>query len=121
MRHFRRLIDVIHAGEQAMETALHEDGLNATTTAAFASSLQYSMEELDMLCQYPLRFRTPSTFESVKRLESKMLYFRSLMKESPELARKYWRENGADELKITLSAILNEIDEMLTEETGEFK
>lgn len=118
IRHFRRVIDVIHAGEQAIETALHESDFSTATTAAFASSLQYSLEELDMLCQYPLRFRTPSTFESVNRLRSKMLYFRSLMKESPELARKYWKESATDEFKITLSAILNEIDEMLTEESG---
>ena len=113
MRHLRRVYEVIRATEVAISPVVKDRKTDRKSAATVLSALQYRLDELDALCQYPLRFNDPQTFDNVTGLKSKLVFFRSLLKEDAKSALAHWKETAADQFGLTQSAVLGEIESLI--------
>lgn len=113
MQHLRRVYEVIRAAEVTIAPLIAERKTDKKVITGVDSALQLRLDELDRLCLYPLRFYDQQTFDEVNSLKSKLLFFKSLLKENPKSALQHWKENAADEFSLAMSSVLDEIEKVM--------
>lgn len=118
LRHLLRATEVIRAAEITIKPVIEKKKIDKKTVHAVHSALQYRLDELKRLCEYPLRFNSQAVFDKIKQLESKLMFFASLLKEDAGDALRHWRENPADEFSSALSAAHKEIEKAIRASSG---
>lgn len=110
-RHLRRVEDAIRAAEIATLPLTNHCGKNDKVISKVAESLAYRLDELDMLCRYPLRFNDETTFVRVNALKSKLFYLHTLLATGEvEEALCNWGNSVQEEFAVTLSEVRGEIE-----------
>jgi hypothetical protein len=72
-----------------------------------------------MLCLHPLLFRSEMTFTMVHRLKGKLTYLQGLLQKSDgKETLRYWKEDTAEEFRLVLSTIFQEVDALLKGSRG---
>lgn len=118
LRHLRQAAGIIRSAEITIKPLVEKRMTDKKTVHAVHSALQHRLNELDRLCEYPLRFHNQAVFDKVKQLESKLIFFRSLLKEDVRDALRHWEENSGDEFGAALSAVLKEIEKVIRASSG---
>jgi hypothetical protein len=83
-----------------------------TITSAM-THISFRLSELEMLTRQPLLFHSEFSFSTVYRLKGKIKYFQNLLQEDINKARKYWKEEIADEFTLVISTIFKEVERLL--------
>ena len=110
-RHLRRVEDAIRAAEIATLPLTNHRGKNDKVVSKVAESLAYRLDELDMLCRYPLRFNDETTFVRVNALKSKLFYLHTLLASGEvDEALCNWGNSVQEEFAVTLSEVRGEIE-----------
>ncbi len=110
-RHLRRVEDAIRAAEIATLPLTNHGGKNDKVISKVATSLAYRLDELDMLCRYPLRFNDETTFVRVNALKSKLFYLLTLLAGGEvEEALCNWENSVQEEFEVTLFEVEGEIE-----------
>lgn len=110
-RHLRRVEDAIRATEVATVPLAKHGETDYKAISKVSGSIAYRLDELDMLCRYPLRFHDESAFVRVNTLKSKLFYLNTLLVSGEvEKALSNWEESVRGEFAATLSAVRGEIE-----------
>lgn len=110
-RHLGRVEDAIRAAERAASPLTKHRGKNDKVVSKVAGSLAYRLDELDLLCRYPLRFNDETTFVRVNALKSKLFYLHTLLASGEvEEALSNWGNSVQEEFAVTLSGVKGEIE-----------
>lgn len=119
LRHLRRADEVIRATKVTLRPIVDGGKLDRETTAAVLAGLDLRLNELDVLCFRPLLFHSEMTFNLVHRLKGKLSYLQGLLqKHDGQEALQYWKDETAEEFRLVLSKIFQEVDALLTESRG---
>jgi DNA-binding NtrC family response regulator len=119
LRHLRRADEVIRATKVTLRPIVEGERLDRDTLAAVLPSLDLRLNELDILCFHPLLFRSEMTFTLVHRLKGKLTYLQGLLQKSDgREALRYWQDESAEEFRLVLSTIFQEVDGLLKESRG---
>jgi DNA-binding NtrC family response regulator len=97
--HLRRVDDVLRAIEIAMRPLSDRVRLDTALIEFIRLSLRNHLEELEMLCEKPLKFLKASTYDIACRIKGKLLFFYSLFEKNPEKAKVFWRQELKGMLK----------------------
>ncbi len=109
--HLRRVEDAIRATEVATAHLTKCEGKGCKDISKVATSLAYRLDELDMLCRYPLRFNNDMVFVRVNTLKSKLFYLYTLLASGDvEKALSNWEDSVRDEFAVTLPAVKEEVE-----------
>ena len=119
LRHLRRADEVIRATKVSLRPIVEAERLDRETLAAVLPGLDLRLNELDMLCLHPLLFHSEMTFTMVHHLKGKLTYLQGLLQKSDgkEILR-YWKEETAEEFRLVLSTIFQEVDALLKGSRG---
>jgi hypothetical protein len=119
LRHLRRADEVIRATKVTLRPIVDGGKLDRETMAAVLTGLDLRLNELDVLCFRPLLFHSEMTFNLVHRLKGKLSYLQGLLqKHNGQEALQYWKDETAEEFRLVLSKIFQEVDALLTESRG---
>jgi transcriptional regulator with AAA-type ATPase domain len=119
LRHLRRADEVIRATKITLRPIVEGEKLDRQTIAAVLPGLDLRLNELDMLCLHPLLFRSEMTFTLVHRLKGKLTYLQGLMEKSDgQEVLRYWKDETAEEFRVALSTIFQEVDALLKGSRG---
>lgn len=119
LRHLRRADEVIRATKVTLRPIVDGEKLDRQTMAAVLPGLDLRLNELDVLCFRPLLFHSEMTFNLVHRLKGKLSYLQGLLqKHDGQEALQYWQDETAEEFRLVLSKIFQEVDALLTGSGG---
>jgi hypothetical protein len=105
--HLRRVFEVVLATSLTLKDIFEGKGSNSTIAVG------QRIEELDLLCLYPLRFHKEELYVQVNSLRSKVFYLYNLLNaEGPEAALDCWKKSVQDEIDTTISVLLHAIEEI---------
>jgi transcriptional regulator with AAA-type ATPase domain len=115
-RHLRRADEVIRATKITLRPIVEGSKLDRESMAAVLPGLDLRLNELDVLCYRPLLFHSEMTFNLVHRLKGKLTYLQGLLQQQDgQEARRYWQDETAEEFRLVLSTIFQEVDTLLKE------
>ena len=119
LRHLRQADEVIRATKITLRPIVEGEQLDRQTIAAVLPGFDLRLNELDMLCLHPLLFRSELTFTLVHRLKGKLTYLQGLMQKSDgKEVLRYWKDESAEEFRLVLSTIFQEVAALLKESRG---
>ncbi len=119
LRHLRRADEVIRATKVSLRPIVEAERLDRETLAAVLPGLDLRLNELDMLCLHPLLFHSEMTFTMVHHLKGKLTYLQGLLqKNDGKEVLRYWKEETAEEFRLVLSTIFQEVDALLKGSRG---
>jgi DNA-binding NtrC family response regulator len=116
LRHLRRVDEVVRACKVTLRPIIEEKKTDQEALESVDSAFRHRLSELELLCLRPLLFNSEVTFSVVHRLKGKLSYLRSLLIDDPRSALGYWNSEVADEFKLSLSAVFQEVERLTTRE-----
>lgn len=112
LRHLMRVDEVVRASKVVMRPALGEKKPEYAIVYSAQATLGDRLREIEVLCMRPLLFGGEVTFSVVNRLKGKLSYFHSLLQKDVQIALSYWKDEVADEFKLVLSAVFQEVERL---------
>lgn len=112
LRHLKRVDEVVRASKVAMSPALEEKKPDEASLYSARAALADRLREIEVLCMRPLLFGSEVTFSVVNQLKGKLSYFHSLLQRDFQIALSYWKDEVADEFKLSLSAVFREVERL---------
>jgi len=113
LRHLKRAYELLHAVQFAMNPLAEKTKIDKAVVRTVQSSLRLRLQELEMLCRYPLFFHSEATFAAAYGFKGKMTYLLSLFQRSAKEAATYWEMEVAETLKDVQSVVFKEIESVL--------
>jgi DNA-binding NtrC family response regulator len=114
LSHLRRADEIINACAASLRPILARPRTDRQTIASLQASLRLRLNELEMICMYPLLFKNEAIFSQVNLFKGKLTYFQSLIQDDAEEALRFWTRDGAEVLHQVQSAITSEINRLLS-------
>jgi DNA-binding NtrC family response regulator len=112
LRHLRRVDEVVRATRITLQPVLERKRHDPGAAESVHVSLRERLNELELLCMRPLLFHSEVAFSVVYRLKGKLSYFGSLLKTDGAAALRYWRKEVADEFKLVLTTVFQEVQRL---------
>jgi DNA-binding NtrC family response regulator len=112
LRHLKRADEVVRASKVALRPVLGEKNPDQSSIRAAQLALSDRLREIEVLCLRPLLFGSEVAFSVVYRLKGKLSYFNSLLQKDARIALSYWKDEVADEFKLSLSAVFREAERL---------
>jgi hypothetical protein len=107
LRHLRRVFEAVIATSLTLKDIFEGKGSGSTIAVG------QRIEELDLLCLYPLRFHKEEVYVQVNSLRSKVFYLYNLLNaEGLEAALDCWKKSVQDEIDTTISVLSHAIEEI---------
>ena len=97
-RHLNRIREAIYLSELTLKPILVDGKTDQATATTVHENLQDRLDELELLCHYPLRFRSSDVFDRINALRSKLHYFNSILNLDVFNAISFWDEKARPEL-----------------------
>jgi DNA-binding NtrC family response regulator len=113
LRHLRRADEAIQACVATLRPIVEDGRTDREAVDAVHATLHYRLLELERLCQTPLLFHGELTFEVVDRFTHQLAQIHRQLERSPAEARRHWETDLARDLKLGLSAIFNEVNQLI--------
>lgn len=113
LRHLPRVEDVIRTFNGTLQPVVVEGKIDKHTVDSVQALIYHRLDELELLCQRPMLFPGKATFDVVYQLKGSLSYFRGLLQMDVKEALLYWKDKMAEQLKLALSAISQEVEQLL--------
>lgn len=113
LHQLKKVNEVIHATRSTILSVVEANITDEQTIASAMNSISFRLSELEMLTRQPLLFHSEFSFSTVYRLKGKIKYFQNLLQEDVYKARKYWKEEIADEFTLVISTIFKEVERLM--------
>jgi transcriptional regulator with AAA-type ATPase domain len=112
LRHLGRVDEVVRACKVTLRPVIAPRKISPDTIEAVDSAFRHRLSELELLCLRPLLFNSEVAFSVVYRLKGKLSYLQSLLKADARKARSFWKKELADEFRLTLTAVFQEVERL---------
>ena len=103
---------MVRACKVALRPIIEEEQTDQETIDSGTSMLRNRLGELEMLCLRPLLFHTEVTFSVVISLKGQLSDLRKLLIDDARKALAYWKSEVADEFKLTLTTVFQEVERL---------
>jgi DNA-binding NtrC family response regulator len=113
LHQLKKVNEVINATRSTILSVVEAKLTDEKTITSAMTHISFRLSELEMLTRQPLLFHSEFSFSTVYRLKGKIKYFQNLLQEDINKARKYWKEEIADEFTLVISTIFKEVERLL--------
>ena len=115
LKHLKRVHEVIHAIQFTLQLIFEDHKADRDVPEPDHTSLSFRFHDLEMLCTHPLLFYTQKLFNEISGLKGKINYLLNVLQNDSKGAERYWIVEMAEAFKQALSAIFEEIENVLRE------
>ncbi|MEW6366028.1 MAG: sigma 54-interacting transcriptional regulator [Acidobacteriota bacterium] len=112
LRHLKRVDEVVRASKVALRPLVEPKRQDPESIASVRVALRHRLDELEVLCMHPLLFSSEVAFSIVHRLKGKLAYYDSLLETGATNALRYWRREAAEEYKLAVSTLFQEVNRL---------
>ncbi len=109
LRHLRRVDEELQTLHTTTSPTMEKQKIDTASLKTIQVSINFRLNELEMLCRQPSLFNNETTFAKVYSFTGKLRYLQDLLQQDNKKARQYWSDEIARELKSTMSAIQKEL------------
>lgn len=108
-RHLKRVDDIVHAAQQLVASTLEKGDVGSEALVTLRTTLEYRLNELEMVCHHPLLFNSEGAFNAVWQLKGKLAYFQGLLQGYVAGVREYWEKTLDGEFRLAMGVVGKEL------------